>query len=187
MLTNTGLIVGEARLSSGAANLVRNSGVIEGEVLLGNAEDKYDGRGGEAGRVIGFEGADTLIGGGGEDILVGGLGADRMKGGADADVFVYFALADSRGKAIDVIRGWDAADAIDLSFVDANPGKAGTQHLTFGGLIAAGDPVGNDMVQYYRKGGDTYVVADVNGDGTADFLVRIVGVVTLDEPDFVLG
>ena len=75
----------------------------------------------------------------------------------------------------------------DLSEVDANPGRTGIQHLTFGGQIAPGDPVGNDKVEFYKQAGNTFVVADINGDGVADFTVKILGLFTLDAGDFVLG
>jgi hemolysin type calcium-binding protein len=185
-MTNTGLVVGEVYLGSTTGGDVRNSGVIEGQLEFGDGDDRYDGRGGEVGRLLGGSGVDTLIGSAGDETMAGGYGADRLKGGAGGDVFAYYDLAESQGKFIDVIRGWDGADAIDLSFIDTNANKAGTQPFTFGGQIGATDPVGEDMVQYFRKGGDTYVVADVNGDGKADFAVRLLGSYILDAGDFVL-
>lgn len=184
---NTGRMVGDVLLWDASFCLLRNSGAIQGVVSFGGSDDRFDGRGGESGQVSGNAGADTLWGGAQDDTLYGGVGADRLKGGAGGDTFVYSSVTESRGSQVDLIKGWDALDALDLSQIDAQPGKAGIQHLTFGGQIGAADPIGNDKVEYYKQGGDTYVVADTNGDGLADMTIKIAGVVTLDAGDFVLG
>jgi Ca2+-binding RTX toxin-like protein len=185
---NTGRMIGQVLLYDAGFCVLHNSGQIEGSVTFQGGDDRFDGRGGEVtGQVAGGGGADTLWGGAADDTLWGGLGGDRMKGGGGADAFVYTGVAESRGAAIDVIGGWDASDVLDLSQIDVNNAKAGIQHLSFGGLIGAADPVAEDKVQYYKQAGGTYVVADVNGDGHADLMVRIVGLFNLDANDFVLG
>jgi Ca2+-binding RTX toxin-like protein len=185
---NTGRMVGAVLLQDASFCVVHNSGQIEGAVAFQGSNDRFDGRGGVVtGQVSGGAGADTLWGGAADDTLYGGTGLDRLKGGAGADSFVYAGVGESRGVAVDVIGDWDATDVLDLSQIDVNNAKAGIQHLTFGGLIGAADPVAEDKVQYYKQAGGTYVVADVNGDGHADFMVRIVGLFNLDANDFVLG
>ncbi|HEX8232654.1 MAG TPA: M10 family metallopeptidase C-terminal domain-containing protein [Caulobacteraceae bacterium] len=185
---NDGALIGDVFLVNCSVCTVRNSGVIQGYVLLSSGDDGFDGRGGTvSGFVGGYEGNDTLRGGHGEDQLIGGEGADRLNGGRGDDVFSYGFITESKGKDIDVIRGWDEGDVLDLSSLDANPRQSGIQHLSFGGQIAPGDPVGNDQVQYYRQNGDTYVVADINGDGKADLTIKIAGLVTLDAGDFILS
>jgi Ca2+-binding RTX toxin-like protein len=185
-INNTGRIFGDISLSDGACS-IRNTGRIDGLTIFGRQGDRFDGRGGESGDVWSGDGNDSLWGGAGDDTLWAGGGADRLKGGAGADTFVYTSVTESRGVAIDVIHGWDATDVVDLSDIDTKPGKAGVQHLAFGGAIGAADPVGEGKVQYFKQGGDTYVVADVNGDGHADLTVRIIGTFNLDAGDFVLG
>jgi hypothetical protein len=41
-------------------------------------------------------------------------------------------------------------------------------------------------LRYEVKNGDAYVSGDVNGDGVADFSIRVVGVTVLGAPDFML-
>ncbi|HEX8232655.1 MAG TPA: hypothetical protein VF559_04830 [Caulobacteraceae bacterium] len=186
-IVNSGSMYGGLNLDSAGFCNVRNSGVIEGGVLFGSSDNTYDGRGGAGGLVDGGDGADSLRGGADEDTLQGGLGADTLRGGAGEDVFVYHAVSESRGKTIDLIRAWDSADLLDLSGIDADSGAKGRQQLVFGGQIGSADPVASGKVQYYRQDGDTYVVADVNGDAKADLKLEIAGLVTLNSGDFILG
>jgi Ca2+-binding RTX toxin-like protein len=201
-LSNTGAVMGAVDLHNGGPSSILNSGSISGDVLFGPEADSFDGRNGLlTGLLSGGGGADTLTAGGGDDLIDGGASADRVRGmagddtitggtgkdqlfgGRGDDTYVFTRTTESGPAAADRIHGWDAGDVIDVSAIDAST-AAGFQHLGFGGLIAPGDPVASGKVQYYKQAGDTFVVADVNGDGTADFKVQIDGVFTLNAGDF---
>jgi hypothetical protein len=134
-------------------------------------DDLVQGLGG--GDVLrGRGGNDTLVGGAGADTLTGGSGDDLLSGGSGADSFVLLSARDSRGGAVDVIRGFEGAggaggDVIDLSAIDADPFAAGDQSFRFG----ASDGTGRLTLRDQR--GATIVAGDVDGDGRADFRIAI--------------
>lgn len=71
-----GLIEGLIRLGLGDDHVI-NDGQIVGDVDLGEGDDIYDGRGGQAlGTIYGGSGNDTLMGGSENDDLDGGVGSD---------------------------------------------------------------------------------------------------------------
>jgi len=128
----------------------------------------------------GFSGNDTLTGGGGADWLSGGRGADR---------FVFKSVSDSRGFNNDVITDFSRAqgDKIDLSKIDARTGIAGNQAFTFIDTAEFSGRKG-ELRYHVIEGEDefggisytSYVEADVDGDGVADFELTLdkVGVIT---------
>ncbi|WP_318248070.1 M10 family metallopeptidase C-terminal domain-containing protein [Novosphingobium huizhouense] len=135
----------------------------------------------------GGSGADKLIGGGGDDTLRGGSGRDVLTGGTGADRFVF--AGGETGKlhtGADRITDFAHAqgDRIDLSAIDANATLAGNQAFAFIGAGAFGKVAG--QLHAVLDGGNTYVEGDVNGDGLADFAIRLDGAVTLLGSDFVL-
>jgi Ca2+-binding RTX toxin-like protein len=87
-LTNTGTLIGGINMGSfnPAADLVINSGRINGAVNLGGGNDIYNGSGGTAsGRIDGGAGNDTLTGGTGKDqflfdTALGPNNIDRING-----------------------------------------------------------------------------------------------------------
>jgi Ca2+-binding RTX toxin-like protein len=133
----------------------------------------------------GANGDDTLFGGDGNDILVGGGGADLMNGGAGADTFRLGTGDSGTGSAADrIIDFQSGTDKIDLSGIDANSGTSGNQAFTFIGAGAFSAIAGE--VRYNFDGTDTYVKADMDGDGAADFVIILSGSVTPLASDFVL-
>lgn len=133
--------------------------------------------------VRGLGGADTLSGRGGDDTLVGGAGADRLAGGGGADTFVFARAKDIRG---DVVRDFDGdeGDQLDLSAVDANENRNGTQHFTFIDDDRFGGTAGE--LRASETGSRTIVAGDTDGDGKADFRLVLAGDVSLDSDDFLL-
>jgi|GEM_PF-1875731 len=117
---------------------------------------------------------DTLDGGLGQDTLIGGAGADVLTGGADNDLFRFQALSESTPAAPDRITDYAAGDVIDLSLLDANSLAAGNQAFTV--VTAFTRAAGQLMLSY--AGGVTTVLADVDGDGAADFALQLTGQVT---------
>jgi Ca2+-binding RTX toxin-like protein len=122
--------------------------------------------------LIGGAGNDTLEGGEGNDILIGGAGADILFGGNGADNFVFKSVADSRPGMEDTIVDLKFPDVsqqshIDLSAIDANTHVAGDQAFTYIAGAAFNHTAGE------LRFSDHLLQGDVNGDGTADFQVRI--------------
>ncbi|MDO9338776.1 MAG: hypothetical protein Q7T61_20480 [Caulobacter sp.] len=121
-----------------------------------------------ANSLSGGEGNDTLYGLDGADTLIGGLGGDILWGGAGADTFVV-AHTFSGALETDNIKDFSILelDRLDLSGayigtlekVDAFDKHAGQMTLTF-------------------AAGITTLKLDVNGDGKADYQLRINGDVT---------
>lgn len=135
--------------------------------------------------VTGTTAADTLFGTSGNDFITGGLGKDTLFGGAGSDRFVYTSTADSKvGTPRDIIADWDSSDIIDLHLIDANIAVAGDDAFNFLGVGSADRNVGQGDLKYYQTGGNTYVVADTDGDGTADFQIEITGLHTLTASNF---
>ena len=114
------------------------------------------------------------------DILIGGLGADRLTGGNDSDTFLYRAVEEIQGDVItDFRRG---ADQIDLSAIDADEGTAGDQAFTWVGNAGFTGSAGELSYAIAQK--TTIVSGDIDGDGLADFSLRLSGKVELEATDF---
>ncbi len=152
--------------------------------LLGNGgSDVLQGRGGHD-VLWGGGGKDTIKGGGGKDMLIGGGGKDVLTGGGGKDIFVFKALKDSKpGKKHDVITDFGGKDKIDLSKLDARKGK-GNQKFDFIGDDAFSEKKGE--LRFDAKKKNTFVYGDVDGDGKADFSIKLKGAIDLVKDDFVL-
>lgn len=73
-------------------------------------------------------------------------------------------------------------DLIHLGGVDANAVLGGDQAFAFIGSGAFTGTAGE--LRFYQAGTTTYVQGDTNGDGQADFLIRIDRLHTLGGGDF---
>ena len=135
---------------------------------------------------------DTLGGDAGNDVLYGEAGRDTLRGGAGADKFAYAALSDSRiGDGIDQIADFvRGVDKIDLSQIDANAFTAGNQAFDWAGMSQPAARGGTVWGQHFATNGTNpefvRVYADVDGDGTADMSIDVLGVSSLSAGDFVL-
>lgn len=181
-------------LAADLENLTYNSfgGAFVG---TGNASNNIIASGSGADTLSGLDGndelrswvgADTLSGGDGDDLLVGGTEADTLTGGADADTF-RFSTAYESGLGANADRITDFAsgtDLIDLAGADADIGTGGDQAFNFIGNAAFSNTAGE--LRYFDDGTDTWVQADTNGDGMADFEIALTGVLTLAGSDFIL-
>jgi Ca2+-binding RTX toxin-like protein len=135
----------------------------------------------------GYDGNDTFDGGG-NDTLWGGLGKDGLTGGGGKDVFDFNDIAESTKKAAgrDIILDFSRKqkDRIDLQDIDANTKKNGDQGFKFIGDDDFHKKIGELM--FDKKGGDTFVYGDVDGDGKADFAIQLDGSINLKAGDFLL-
>lgn len=152
----------------------------------GGADFLAGGKGNDT--LIGSAGRDKLIGGLGNDMLVGGHGADILNGGPGADRFVYLKTTDSTLAAggRDTIFDFSRAqrDKINLSELDANTKIDGIQAFKFIGSKEFTKAAG--QLRYEKSGSDTFVYADVNGNGRADFAITLEGSIPLQSTDFLL-
>jgi Ca2+-binding RTX toxin-like protein len=147
-----------------------------GQVLTG---------GGGNDTLVGLSGNDTLSGGVGNDYLTGGGGSDVLTGGVGADAFVFDKNYPTGG-GHDTITDFSESqgDRIRVNSIDAITSTTTDDHFTFIGTHPF-DHVAGEL-RYVVSGSDSIVQGDVNGDGVADFTIRVSGVTTLYAHDFVL-
>ena len=123
-----------------------------------------------------------LQGQNGDDILRDGDGRDVFTGGSGADTFDFSHVQPTFSRLGEVLD-FSAArgDKIDLHLIDAN-------HNT----PTKDDPFVFIMDQNFHKvAGELrfsqrLLQGDINGDGVADFEIKLVGVLELNTPDIVL-
>ena len=136
----------------------------------------------------GESGNDTLNGGTGRDKLHGGAGADKLAGGAGADVFLFKSISESTVAAAgrDTILDFNQSqkDRIDLKAIDASTKAGGDQAFDFIGTETFHKQAGE--LRFEKKGGDTFIHGDVNGDGKADFSILVDASISFKASDFVL-
>jgi Ca2+-binding RTX toxin-like protein len=136
--------------------------------------------------LTGSNGGNVIRGNAGNDVLQGNGGQDIIGGDAGADRFVYAATTDSAvGATADRILDFNSSqgDKIDLHLIDAKTTVAGDQAFTF--ITGAFTGVAGQL-HAIGSGADTLVEGDVNGDGTADFQIKLSGLPTLVAGDFIL-
>lgn len=147
-------------------------------------------------RLNGGAGNDRMDGGLGNDVLFGGNGTDIMNGGAGRDTYL-FTQADANLASTDTVRiNSFENDRIDLRQIDAMAGD-GNQAFQFIGSAAFTGNAGELRVQVIGgwqdassptpAAGQLYLVlADIDGDGAADFQIRVQveGTAVLDASDF---
>lgn len=151
--------------------------------LYGGAgnDDLYGGNGDDD--LVGGAGDDDLVGGAGADYLLGGSGFDFLIGGAGADIFDFDFVSDSAiGSRRDVISDFRASenDVVDLRSIDANERVGGNQSFSFIGGSAFHGKAGELQ---FKNG---VVSGDTDGDGVADFQIKMNGVTKMYADDFFL-
>lgn len=137
--------------------------------------------------LAGTKKADILKGNKGSDYIIGGRGVDKMAGRGETDVFV-FRKGDTgkTTKKADLITDFNRkqADKIDLHLWDADAKKAGMQDFDFIGRKEFTKTAGE--LRYEKYGSGVLLSGDTNGDGKADLMIKLRGVVNLHESDFIL-
>ncbi len=157
------------------------------DTLRGSAADNLlEGRDGGDG-LYGGAGEDILWGGDGADFLRGGTGMDVLTGGAGADRFDINSVADSgpRSSQRDIITDFEhGLDRIDLKTIDASTERSGNQRFKLIGERDFGDNPRELRVVYTETA--AILLGDVDGDGKAEFSVKLLGVDNLTSADLVL-
>jgi Ca2+-binding RTX toxin-like protein len=162
------------------------SGNIDG---TGNAlANTLNGNGGNN-TLDGLGGDDIIKAGNGNDVLIGGTGADILVGGAGADTFTVrqeSVIQSHLGGTLEIDTVNDLilaqGDKLDLSAIDADSITAGDQAFT---LVGAFTHHAGEMT-LVLSGGITTLQLDVDGDGSADYRMKITGDVHLDSGGWVL-
>ncbi|MFC7498588.1 sulfatase-like hydrolase/transferase [Enterovirga sp. GCM10030262] len=138
-------------------------------------------------RLVGNDGADLIEGGGDDDRLTGGGGRDKLSGGTGRDMFM-FGEGDSAAEraGADIILDFSTVegDRVNLKGLDADAGAAGNQRFRFIGDRAFDGNAG--QLRYESADGSTFIEGDTDGDGAADFSIRLENVLVPVNADFVL-
>ncbi len=166
---------GNDLIDGGTGNDSLNGGAGADEVLGGDGNDVVRGKGGDD-EIEGGAGDDTITGDNGNDTILAGEGIDVIRPGPGADTLVFDSALEMDG---DFVRGFlPGTDVIDLSGIE----DAGFDWLGTGGFT------GNAMELRYRvtANGHSLVQIDVDGDGTRDAQLSLLGVTALSVDDFVL-
>jgi hypothetical protein len=154
------------------------TGTRYNDTLTGNALDN---------QLNGAGGNDKIKGVAGNDVIIGGHGADRLWGGTGNDRFDFNAVSESAWKSgmRDVLEDFRPdIDKIDLRTIDANTLVSGNQAFSWIGSNALSGSAGEVRMQTSSAG--TYISADVNGNGRADFGFLIKGTQNIDWADFLM-
>jgi len=143
--------------------------------------DVLNGRDGND-TLIGGNGGDNLFGNDGNDRLKGGKGQDLLDGGSNSDVFIFAKLNDSVvGDKRDLIDDFShsTGDKVDLSGIDAVSGGSDNAFHFIGDNTFSGTA---GELRFHSN----ILSGDVDGDGKADFQVKIADVSTMHNGDFIL-
>jgi Ca2+-binding RTX toxin-like protein len=180
--------------SSAGVSVNLSSGKLSGGDAAGDTISSIENIIGSASadKLIGSNLGNVLNGGSGNDTITGGAGADTLFGGSGSDSFMFVALTDFGSAANpDWINDFDAGgstaatrvDLIDLSAIDANS-KSATKDDAFTFIGSA--QFSNKAGQLRYDAATSTLSGDVNGDGIADFSLKLVLLGTLDSSDFIL-
>ena len=174
---------GATASQSGSGNGGSQPGTVRNDTLLGTSGNDELAGGGGNDRLEGRLGDDRLDGESGNDTLLGGSGADTLTGGSGADQFVLTGLSESSPGILnrDVISDFSPAqgDRIDLSALDAAVAMPGDQTFS----LVTGTFSGVPGQLRYEEG---LLQGDVQGDGSVDFEIELLGKPELTVADLVL-
>ncbi len=167
--------------------VIENAAGLDGnDTLIGNGVDNRltGGRGNDDMR--GLSGNDRLLGDAGRDTLQGDGGADLLKGGNGSDKFVFTDILDSTVSESDRIADFrHGHDVIRLDAIDAIAGGL-DDAFDFIGDSAFSHVAGELRAALNGAGTFTIVSGDVDGDGGADFRIKLTGNIAFDIGDFIL-
>jgi Ca2+-binding RTX toxin-like protein len=174
-------------IDGGAGDDTLNGEAGDDTLAGGSGDDILDGGSGDDALTGGGD-DDILIGGSGNDELTGGAGTDQLIGGGGADRFVFDDIAGSLPQAPDLVFDFSAVqgDQIDVSGIDAISGTTENDEFIFVGDDEFSGSAGE--LRFVHDFEDGLLEADINGDGTADFTIELLGVTSLTGDDiFGLG
>jgi VCBS repeat-containing protein len=155
------------------------NGTGQNDIIFGGSgNDEINGNGGDD-LIYGGSGNDTISGSNDNDFIIGGYGADSLTGSGGNDAFRYVSALDSNVAHFDTITDFkhgNDTDLIDLTAFGLAP-ASGEEFHTNG--TATGVQT-TDAANFFdvsgttyavvstQVGSDTYVYADLNGNGNFD-------------------
>jgi Ca2+-binding RTX toxin-like protein len=153
--------------------------------IYGNryADNLSAGRGNDA--VYGYAGNDTLTGGAGKDKIAGGAGSDRF-------IFESSSESSTGATSADVITDFTTgSDRINLSAIDAfDPSSANDTFVWKGTSSFSSTSKGEVRYEKFNNSGTsndyTMVWIDTDRDSDVEMAVRLTGLHSLTESDFIL-
>jgi Ca2+-binding RTX toxin-like protein len=155
----------------GANNVIKNHGVIQGDVILGNGDDYFKNFGNaRSGPILGGDGNDSIIGGNHNDIINGGAGHDLLTGGKGADTFVFNSTLNAAAN-VDTITDFSPKqhDQINLSqsiFTGLPLGPLDNNHFAIGAPTNS-----NPQIDYNPATGALVYAPMGNAGGSTEFAV----------------
>jgi VCBS repeat-containing protein len=163
-------------IHGGAGNDVINGNNGNDTIYGGSGNDHLNGNN-HVDTLYGGSGNDTVDGGNAADVIVGGFGADRLTGGGGGDVFRFLDARDTG----DLITDFSSVEGDKIDFAALHSGTLG---FTAGATMST---TANSVNWWHDTvNNQTVVSVDVTGDTTADFEVRLTGVIALTASDFIL-
>jgi hypothetical protein len=111
-----------------------------------------------------------VLGSSSDDVILGQAGNDQVSGNGGADMITDFLSS--------------SGDKINVSLIDANTTNRGNDAFSFIGSGAFSHVAGD--LRYNVVGSDLYLRGDMNGDGVADLVIRLLGVGSVAGTDFIL-
>jgi Ca2+-binding RTX toxin-like protein len=169
-------------LDGGTGDDTLNGEAGDDTLAGGSGDDTLDGGSGDD-ALNGGGDDDILIGGDGNDELTGGGGTDYLIGGSGADRFVFDDVAGSPTQSPDLVFDFNAVqgDRIDVSGIDAISGTTENDEFMFIGDDAFSGSAGE--LRFVHDPTNGLLEGDVNGDGTADMTIELLGVTSLTGDD----
>lgn len=168
-------------------------GMVGNDTLHGSGGRDHIVGGANSDSLYGGIHADYLYGGTGADQLFGGEGRDVLTGGANADRFVFLhsdyygtpGLPAAPHSLSDTILDFQTGvDRIDLGNIDTSL-VAGDQRFVFRDQRGFTGTAA-ELRFAFSLDGNTLVRGDIDGNGSIDFTITLIGLVTLQASDFIL-
>ncbi|MDB5555022.1 MAG: regulatory domain of in-like proprotein convertase [Rhizobium sp.] len=162
-------------------DLTKGKGTIDGVSVTASGIDN----------LVGGDGDDKLTGSRTANELAGGRGEDLLRGGKGSDEFRYMSLRDSLvGDNHDIILDFAKKDKVDLGLIDAVTGTGIDDDFSYIGSKAFHSIAGELHIVLFdvkgKKNDMTIVEGDVDGNGTADFMIELAGIHKMKGGDFML-
>lgn len=179
------LIKGKVGQIKGFEKLIGTDGIDI--ISTGKGITMIDGGGGND-IIISNSGNDQLDGGDGDDTLNGGRGADILTGGKGTDLFAFSSIKDlnKAEQKIDVITDFKSGEDVLLLSFDHDTKTKDTQSGKFIGEEPFTKVAG--QIRYVSRiteeGPITFIQGDTNGDGSYDWMIKLLGVSSLTKGDF---
>lgn len=174
---------GNDLIISGEGDDTVYGGTGDDVIRAGGGNDTLNGGGGSD-QLYGDDGNDIIDGGDGNDSIFGGAGNDIMRGGAGADGFAWQTSDLAPGSMDTILDFTRGSDKMNLRRVDANTKTSADDAFAWLGTAAFTKKAG--QLNYKMQDGNAVVSGDINGDGVADFSIKLMGVTSLSASDFVL-